>query len=605
MPNPAAPTFARLLSARCLAAILGVTITSLGSGCALDVADCIANETSIEDLVAPTESDLLGLIGDDSSMVAVGRAGTLLQLVGAANQWTAIATPSDADLFALANFRGSTADTIVDRTILVGASGTVLVSEQLASPSALDLGTDADLFAITLDQTRAAIVGDGVAFASMDAGSTWQPATLPEGVGELHGVFDQGEVMVALGRAGAILVSADAGLTWASVASPTDADLWAIGRSGGAILIVGDAGTILRFTWTGEASVELVANQLGGSGDLRGLSDTIAVGREGLIVDLGDGGGKVISKDPARGDLFAVVSTPYEGESQTWAVGAAGRTTTLARWTYVKDKLGCEGITPGRPLRIAGAARLAPVCDRSDWQQHATPQLEGLSPALRRELATAWTRDAQLEHASIAAFARHALELLALGAPPELVRETAAAQLDEVEHARLCFGLASAYAGRSIGPGPLDLDGLTARGLVIEPLAVARELFESGCLNETFAALEAARAAELADDPHVVELLERIADDEARHAALAWKTLAWLAGRSMQVEAWLRVELGRLGASSRDPGHATPALARHGRLPEHARLRVQADAITTIVRPALRVLCDRARPTSASQVSLT
>jgi len=69
--------------------------------------------------------------------------------------------------------------------------------------------------------------------------------------------------------------------------------------------------------------------------------------------------------------------------------------------------------------------------------------------------------------------------------------------------------------------------------------------------------------------------------------------------------AWLRVELGRLGASSRDPGHATPALARHGRLPEHARLRVQADAITTIVRPALRVLCDRARPTSASQVSLT
>ena len=52
----------------------------------------------------------------------------------------------------------------------------------------------------------------------------------------------------------------------------SDADLWAVGRSGGDVLFVGDAGMILRSIWTGEASVELLANQLGGSGDLRGLS---------------------------------------------------------------------------------------------------------------------------------------------------------------------------------------------------------------------------------------------------------------------------------------------------------------------------------------------
>lgn len=260
-----------------------------------------------------------------------------------------------------------------------------------------------------------------------------------------------------------------------------------------------------------------------------------------------------------------------------------------------EDPLDPPGLgVPGRPLRIAGAPCLAATRERSDWQADTRVWLDDLDDDRRAALALAWARDAQLEHASVAAFARHALELLALGAPPALLVAVQHAMHDEIEHARRCFGLASAYAGRAIGPAELPIAAL-GRSLV-EPLAVARELFEAGCLNETFAALEAARAAELAEDPVVAELLAVIADDEARHAALAWRTLTWLAERYGAVATWLRDRASRLDDSLELALPATmaePDLARHGRLGARERLVVQRQAVSTIIRPTLRVLTSR------------
>jgi hypothetical protein len=64
-----------------------------------------------------------------------------------------------------------------------------------------------------------------------------------------------------------------------------------------------------------------------------------------------------------------------------------------------------------------------------------------------------------MEHASVAAFARFVLELLSAGAPLELVEGAGDAMRDELRHTQICFGLASAYAGAPIGPGPLDTTG--------------------------------------------------------------------------------------------------------------------------------------------------
>jgi hypothetical protein len=130
-----------------------------------------------------------------------------------------------------------------------------------------------------------------------------------------------------------------------------------------------------------------------------------------------------------------------------------------------------------------------------------------------------------MEHASVAAFARFTLHLLAVGAPPELVRDAQKAIGDETEHARLAFGLASAFAGKPLGPGPLAIDG-ALDGFDLRDFVAT--LIREGCVGETVAAIEAREALEHVTDPAVRAVLETIARDELRHATLAWRTLDWV-----------------------------------------------------------------------------
>jgi hypothetical protein len=152
-----------------------------------------------------------------------------------------------------------------------------------------------------------------------------------------------------------------------------------------------------------------------------------------------------------------------------------------------------------------------------------------------------------MEHASIAAFARFSLQLLSLGAPAELVEACTQALADETVHTKLCFGIASAYAGRSIGPGPLDVSGSLG---VTSLTDVVDLVIAEGCFGETSAALEALEAAEEAPDPVIAAAYAQIARDEQRHAELAFRFVRWALARdrsavSERIEAALHSELGQ------------------------------------------------------------
>jgi hypothetical protein len=184
----------------------------------------------------------------------------------------------------------------------------------------------------------------------------------------------------------------------------------------------------------------------------------------------------------------------------------------------------CTGACCGRPLLVEGEARVAPVMTRSDWLEPLEAQVAGFSAAQREELAQRWQADAQLEHASVASFARFTLDLLAFGAPADLVELAQRAMGDEIRHARLCFGLASVYAGEALGPAPLNLKGIApSPNLAAAVAAAVRE----GCINETIAALDADERARQATDPIVRDVLLGIAADEADHAELAWRFVKW------------------------------------------------------------------------------
>lgn len=232
----------------------------------------------------------------------------------------------------------------------------------------------------------------------------------------------------------------------------------------------------------------------------------------------------------------------------------------------------------GRPMYdVPGVAITGPVQPGAGW---TTPiDVSAVDPATRRELAAYWMRIAALEHASVASFARHALELLSLGAPAQLMADVAQAQLDEVAHAELAFGLATAYGGRPVRPGAV---AAPPPRRAIED--IFRGVLAEGCIGETVAAAEAALGATRATDPAVAAVYRRIADDETRHAELAWRTARWM------LASWpeLGAILTELEAHAPTGGVSPGRLAAHG-VVDAAELReLRGHVWLEVIEPCLR-----------------
>ncbi|HKO93857.1 MAG TPA: ferritin-like domain-containing protein [Polyangiaceae bacterium] len=252
----------------------------------------------------------------------------------------------------------------------------------------------------------------------------------------------------------------------------------------------------------------------------------------------------------------------------------------------------------GRPFLVDGSARLAPSVTRADWLASSTALdaasdlRQDLDAELRSELAAGWLQQALMEHASVAAFARFSLQLLSLSAPADLLSEAAQAQADEVAHARDCFALARQHGAGNVGPGPLPLGGALDETELSE--IVLGTLLE-GCIGETVAALEAAEAGSHCMDPAARAVLGRIAEDETRHAQLAWRFVAWAlevgpASLRGQVREAFARELagGRVGAprsSERDR-----RLLQHGLMTAELRSALRARVLREVIAPSVDAL---------------
>ncbi|MFO0592301.1 MAG: ferritin-like domain-containing protein [Polyangiaceae bacterium] len=182
--------------------------------------------------------------------------------------------------------------------------------------------------------------------------------------------------------------------------------------------------------------------------------------------------------------------------------------------------------TVGRPLLVDSAPRFAPARRRSDWlADRPLPETGDLPEGVRESLAAHFTAMGAMEHASIGSFARFSLELLALGAPPALLREAHAAAEDEIVHAELAYAMATAYSGQPVGPGALNVKGVVPCD---DPRDIVSALVKEACVGETVAAAEALHLAGTVVDPALSALHAQVAEDEARHAELGWRTLAWM-----------------------------------------------------------------------------
>jgi hypothetical protein len=250
-----------------------------------------------------------------------------------------------------------------------------------------------------------------------------------------------------------------------------------------------------------------------------------------------------------------------------------------------------DRVVHGRPLTVQGVPRVATISRSDQWCGPVGPNCRGITQLQRRKIASVWYQSALYEHASVASFARFSMELMALGAPSDLVLGACHAQADEVVHARACFSMASFFAGQTLGPGAFDMDGSFSHNVTPEHVLVQTIL--EACINETFAAAEAAWLAEKAEDDEIVQIHHKIGIDESRHAALGWKTVRWVLQQHPELCGLASRTFSHFGESlSADDSSAADDnwVAAYGCMPVGQRGTLQKHVWKNVIAPCAETL---------------
>uniref|UniRef100_A0A7S3PB80 Ferritin-like domain-containing protein n=1 Tax=Amphora coffeiformis TaxID=265554 RepID=A0A7S3PB80_9STRA len=180
----------------------------------------------------------------------------------------------------------------------------------------------------------------------------------------------------------------------------------------------------------------------------------------------------------------------------------------------------------GRPFRDSLSskpllAETTMACHDCPWSSSTKSQHP---QTLNLNVVSTWSERAVGEHASIASFSAFVIALLTHRAPPILIADALQAAADELRHAQLAFGRATAAnGGNGLGPSGLPESHLD---FSYDLTKLAQAVAQEGCIDETLSALEL--AVESQNDNDDRDLLWEIAKDEARHSLLAWRTLQWV-----------------------------------------------------------------------------
>lgn len=136
------------------------------------------------------------------------------------------------------------------------------------------------------------------------------------------------------------------------------------------------------------------------------------------------------------------------------------------------------------------------------------------------------------EHTSIASFSRVTLQLLQLGAPSSIVNLLLLAAQDEIKHAKICFAIVDQLSKtpdsnerKSDYP---DIFPLPNASIPTDIYTLTSETLKEGIVGESVAAVRLCIRSRTTSNVDLKNILRDVAQDEAKHAALAWKTLSYI-----------------------------------------------------------------------------
>lgn len=253
-----------------------------------------------------------------------------------------------------------------------------------------------------------------------------------------------------------------------------------------------------------------------------------------------------------------------------------------------------EHIVMGRPYTTDNGNLLAEVqftqLARSVWagptmQHRETP--DGWTRESARLATEHWVRSGQHEHASVASFSRASLDILKFAGPPGLVSATHQAAMEEVEHAQSAFSLAEVFNldnEKHVEVGQFPFDQVTLASSLVE---LSGQVFAEGCMGETEAVTKMSFAlAHLLPNSPAATVLPTLIEQEAKHAALAWKTLQW----SLSSSPSPKLQIKPLSGLADRPHESPLLLSWAGIVPPSIEGVLSEKVRTGVVEPWLQAL---------------
>ena len=236
-------------------------------------------------------------------------------------------------------------------------------------------------------------------------------------------------------------------------------------------------------------------------------------------------------------------------------------------------------------------------CDSLEWKIGETPSVLA-NASVNQAIGRRWLEQAEGEHASVASFSRHTLQLMAIGAPSDLLIASQNAAVDEIRHAKLSYGFARAFLKTDFGPSQLDIEDslpeLDLKGLV-------HSIIEEGCIEETISAANLRFGAHNAKEPAIKRVVTLIGDDETRHAQLAWDTIQWIITKFPEVRKFVedifKVELenrsllldknfNEMPTTLCLENNMNTALRNHGILVDGDQIMIRKAVIQNLIKPS-------------------
>lgn len=228
------------------------------------------------------------------------------------------------------------------------------------------------------------------------------------------------------------------------------------------------------------------------------------------------------------------------------------------------------------------------------WEQSTVAEL---SPAERSRLAETWTRRSAAEYLAVSTFAVLAIDLVAAGAPADVLSLCMRAGIDEVRHAELCLRMIEIYGGKRVMPPP----GMSS--LPDDPerpklhQALANTMLVS-CVSETYATTVLTATRDLTTDPVAHAVLTSIYSDEVMHARLGWSYLRYgieRGGQGVIDAAAAMVPIALRGVANvvereRPVGEVTEKVRGHGLMTPAEERVIYSSCVREVLVPGFEAL---------------